>query len=405
MIFITIYLITANRKAKSELLWLLFCCVVTPNLVFSQTIEQRFFMDMSALVNAPASERSPASISLAAEPKIWLYNHIYAGLKIDLPLGSFGENRENGFGLQQVEPKMGAVRSVILSGYVEQHFCYSRFFFGFGIGRFSTNNIYGYNLNGNSNAVRLNPSWGRMLTVGARGDDLYLSLSFKKPFPNSSPTEVPAFTSASVGLEFGNGKYLTKFKNTNDYQLPPLMLEIGQQLAAPVGKSPAAVCKAVYAEFKISFKQRFSIGARLLDIPTKGYGTDAEGYPAELQTQVSGVGRENFGRINSMKLVKSNMLFFDCYFPRKSGWLSMGLGGGWYRFEGLEMLQLDGSSEIPGIQSASNAGILLRLGHKVGFFRSGLDLNLIGKGVPSFASFHVGIEPGFFIYRDKGAEN
>jgi hypothetical protein len=107
-----------------------------------------------------------------------------------------------------------------------------------------------------------------------------------------------------------------------------------------------------------------------------------------------------------MNLVRSNTLFLDYYLPMKQGWAYCGLGGGWHRFRGLDDIDLQyangQTAYVPGIAAVGKRGLLLRIGHNAGFFRTGLDLNITGSGVPDFASFHIGLEPGLFFQRGSG---
>jgi hypothetical protein len=210
--------------------------------------------------------------------------------------------------------------------------------------------------------------------------------------------------SATVGVEFGNGRHLTRPRWFNEPSLPPIMLEVGQQFAAPVGTEVAAISRATYAELKFGFKGKWSVGVRLIDFPVDGYGTDRDGYPLEYQ-QVASLPFVHYGRINTLQLVHSNTLFLDYYFPRKSGWIYVGAGGGWYRFEGLEDVPYQSGPNqptltVPGIPAADRAGAVLRIGHKIGFFRTGFDLSLTGAGVPDYLSFHLGFEPGLYISKE-----
>lgn len=390
------------RKILRIALVLLFLLAVGLGKTTAQTLAQRFFLSYETSLNT-SEGYGPAAISLAAEPKIWLINHFYMGLKCDVGVGAFGDNKYNFQNLSR-EPLMGSLTSLMLNGYFEERFGYADCFVGFGLGRYLNNKYFGASNSASVHfdTLQIDPGWGRSFSFGAKSDHGYMSFTFKKSFKKYDYANAPPVMSATVGVEFGNGRHLTKHRWYNEYSLPSILLEVGQQYAVPVGTGGGAACRATYAELKFGFKNKFSVGARLIDFAEAAYGTDLDGYPEEFRQQFIAP-YSDFGRINTMRLVNSNTLFVDYYFPRKNGWVYIGAGGGWYHFDGLETLSIQGGPNapvfvLPGIPSASRAGAVLRLGHKIGFFRTGFDLNLTGSDVPDYVSFHVGLEPGVFIF-------
>ena len=369
----------------------------------AQSLRDRFFVGLESSVNNPDNNLTAAT-SLAAEPRLWIVNKCYLGLKFDVPIGSLGDNHFDGYG----EPILGTFSSLVLKGYFEQQLFFTKLYAGFGFGKYSGSDLPNqYTDQGlrflAPDTLRLSSGWLREFALGVKGEHLYFGFSFKKILGNDAFDPRLPSMSTTVGISFGNGNRLTHYKKPIEYELPQLMLEFGQQLSAPLRTVPGAACRVLYADLKARISPRASIGARLADIPRDGYGTDAMGYDPSLVSQFPLSFPQKF-RINTMKLIRSNTLFFDYYFPRKTGWNYLGAGFGWYRFEGLETLSLNGGPgsqiEVPGRPGADKAGALLRMGHKSGSFRAGFDLNLPGKGVPLYAGLHLGLELGLFAYGD-----
>jgi|GEM_PF-4178280 len=400
-------------NACCSALWLLLVLFsATEN--HAQSFAQRFFLGMETSLNTPTPNYfGAASISLAAEPKVWIANRFYLGLKGDVAIGAFGDNGAPYFGSHHTEPIMGAITSLTLNSYLEANLSSTRVFGGLGIGRIRCNTIYerqDFNSPVHFIPQEVPSQWLGAFTLGAKGENMFLSISFKNTLRSNGRFlkqgfNIQNYMSSTIGFDFGNGKHLTRFKrNPESAGLAPLMIEVGHQYAVPIGSSLGAVCRTTYFELKTAFKERYSIGLRLGGVFEKSYGTDADGYQPTYNGQVPPPFIQ-YGRINTMSLVRSNTLFFDYYIPRQKGWFYAGIGGGHYRFKGLEEVVFNNGANIvdyiAGIPDAAQMGGLLRLGYKVGAFRAGLDYNLTGEGVPDYASFHLGFEPGLYFYREN----
>ncbi|MCC6722956.1 MAG: hypothetical protein IT258_00500 [Saprospiraceae bacterium] len=187
------------------------------------------------------------------------------------------------------------------------------------------------------------------------------------------------------------------------------MLDAGVEILLPFGsKSGGASAEKFRFEPKFALTQKSTLGIGM----SSKYGSlgyDANGWPFEkvyikdgLPTIPLPVPPYTGSDGNHLGLVKSLSLFYDQYFLRKNGWLYVGSGVGRYRSIGqeawIETDDFGGQIITPAIPKETTIGYLLRFGYKTGAFRTGFNVNFVGKHIPCHLGFHMGFEPGFFKF-------
>ncbi len=386
---------------------------------YAQTLRQRLSLQMETSFNRTEDYYSQASFSLGSEVKCWIANKFYAGLKLDVGVGSFGDNdysisSSGGFSVYSYrEARLATMSSLSLKGYYEFHFMKTRMFLGYGYGKFMGTGIIGYktlpisSISTFVDSRRLESAWMKCHTIGVRADVINFSFSFNSNFKADKYRNINDQFSATLGFEFGNGKNLSRFKGKSVYHLPLLMLDAGYEILVPFGnKSGGASANRFSFEPKIALTHKSSLGVGVSNYGGS-LGYDANGWPFDkiyikdgIPTLPLVVPPYNGRASNEISLVKSVSLFYDHYFSKKNGWIYLGGGLGRYRSIGRESwIETDDFGQpiiTPAIPKETALGYLLRLGYKTGSFRTGFNVNFVGKHIPFHIGFHMGIEPGFF---------
>lgn len=406
------------RNFIFSLLFLLFWDVN----VTAQTLRQRLSLQMETSFNRGEDFKIPASLSLGSEVKCWLANKFYAGVRLDVGLASIGDNNYNVFSepgflfLSYSEAALATMSSISVKGYYEFRLMKSRLVIGYGIGRFFGGALIGYKslpagqTTTSINTYRLNPAWLVCRSIGIKGDNINFSItsnSSEKTGKYGDRGSVVNHLTYTLGFEFGNGKTLSKFKGKTLQQLPLIMLDAGTEVLFPFGKkSGGAASEAGFFEPKVALTQHSTIGIGLTTLGGS-FGRDANGWPFDtifvkdgLSTIPEPIPPYSGRNENEISLVKSFYLMYDRYFLRKNGWLYLGGGLGRYRSVGREaFIETDDFGKpivTPGIPKESTIGGMIRFGYKTGSFRTGFNVNFVGKHIPYHLGFHMGFEPGFF---------
>jgi len=400
----------------TKIVALLTIAFTTPS--FAQPLNKRLSLEMETSYNR-SNDYSPASFSLGSEVKCWITNKFYTGIRLDVGVGSFGDNHyslssNSGFSLYYYgDASLATISSLSLKGYYEFHLLKTRMFVGYGLGRYMGTGIIGYKtlpINSISTFVgsrKLDPAWMICRTIGIRGDGINFSLTSSSVSLADKNGDIPNLITTTLGIEIGNGKNLSSFKTTALHQLPILMVDLGTEILIPFGsKSGGATAFRFYAEPKLRLNHKSSIGISIKTVGN-GIGYDANGWPFDTIFIKNGVptipGSYNNG--NKISLISSMGIYYDYYFRKKEGWLYVGSGLGYYSSKGKKSwTQTDdfGMPIItPPIPKEKTLGYLIRFGYKTGAFRTGFDINFVGKHIPFQVGFHVGIEPGVFFRKSK----
>ncbi|MCC6726827.1 MAG: hypothetical protein IT258_20155, partial [Saprospiraceae bacterium] len=192
----------------------------------AQTLRQRLSLQMESSFNRSKDFHVPAAMSLGSEVKYWVTNKFYAGLRLDVGLGSFGDNNYSIYlsgssaDFNYVEANLATMASLSIKGYYEFRFLKSRMFIGYGIGHFFGGGLIGYKyLRSGANAPsigfsRYKPAWLVCRAIGIRGDRVNFSITSNtssKVGTYGRRGSVVNHLAYTLGFEFGNGKKLSQF--------------------------------------------------------------------------------------------------------------------------------------------------------------------------------------------------
>jgi len=336
------------------------------------------------------------------EPRLLLAKRISLGLRYDVGVFGFGEQRigESNDRYRIVEPDLSRIRSAALLGYF--HFKILSADFNAGIGlqyaRTADRSVKTH-LKSNDRLVEVNDFEGHnRFGVGVSGGvdlgPLFFSAKFGTYRFGSNNSIVDTYTNLSFGYTIMGER--TGWRKTEEARrIPIIFLEFGAQYLLPFSISKNAAALGGYLEPKLAISKNSSVGFRFDFDRGRNKGLDlAFGF----RNTSNGEMRE-LRRLNELSYTQSIMMTYDYYFPTVGGWYFIGAGAGQYRRDEMQDFGngffFGTTTNFEPLPEVKNIGGLIRVGMKTSLVRFTLGYNYTGKNVPDYISFQVGFEPSF----------
>lgn len=340
--------------------------------------------------------------SIHIEPRLMLTKRISAGLRYDVGLFGFGEQRigERNTQYRVIQPDLSLLRSAAVLTYFHFKILGADFNTGLGLEytRTADRAIRTYNKS-NSLLADIDDTEGhhKIYPTIAFGVDLgpsFFTAKFATYNRGSTVTISEAYLNLSMGytiLGERTGWRMTKKAE----RIPVFFLEFGSQFMLPTSNKKYAGSIGAFVEPKIAISKNSSIGFRYEFDRGRNKGLDLE---FGIRNTSNGEMRE-LRRLNALAYTHGLVMTYDYYFPTRGGWYFIGTGLGQYSRDEMNDFGngffFGSSFSFDPIPEQKNIGGLIRVGMKTSLFRFTLGYSYTGKNIPDYFSFQVGFEPSF----------